>query len=201
MKAFLFYKDQDFNLEQFLPSNEHALRQDLELNTFFHAMALGDKFILNIVEKVVLAGANDLDTIHYRQDVLKDCLKNSAIIRQIYQIPIESIERRQRHWMGVFSNYPTGILSDAIELMGLFVNLLHKLKQIADEHASEFESEGFKRFFAMIQKELDDDYFADVQGHLARLKFEDGVMLSAELGEATRARTMCCGKRRTNEAG
>jgi DNA mismatch repair ATPase MutS len=183
MKAFLLYKDQDFNLEQPLPSNEPALRQDLELNTLFQAMAQGDKYILNIVEKVVLAGTQDLDTLRYRQDILKDCLKNPAIVWQIYQIPIESIESRQRHWMGVFSNYPTGILSGSVELMGLFVSLLHKLKQIADEHAGAFESEGFKRFFAMIQKELDDDYFASVQDHLARLKFEDGVLLSAELGE------------------
>lgn len=183
MKAFLLYRDQDFSLEQPLPANEQALRQDLELNTLFQAMAQGDKYILNIVEKVVLAGTQNLDTIRYRQDILRDCLKNPAIIRQMYQIPVESIESRQRHWMGVFSNYPTGILSGSVELMGLFVSLLHKLKQIADEHAGEFESEGFKRFFAMLRQELNDDYFASVQDHLARLKFEDGVRLSAELGE------------------
>ncbi|MBN2148392.1 MAG: hypothetical protein JW726_13470 [Anaerolineales bacterium] len=183
MKAFLLYKDHDFNLEQPLPPNKDTLTQDLELNTLFQAMANGDKFLPNVIEKVVLVGAHNLDAIRYRQDILKDCLKNPDIIRQIYQIPVESIESRQRHWMGVFSNYPTGILSGSVELMGLFVSLLHKLKQIADEHAGAFESEGFKRFFAMIQKELDDDYFTSVQNHLARLKFEDGVLLSAELGE------------------
>ena len=42
MKAFLMYKDQDFDLQRQLPSNEQALTQDLELNTLFHAMALGE---------------------------------------------------------------------------------------------------------------------------------------------------------------
>ena len=65
----------------------------------------------------------------------------------------------------------------------MFVDLLKNLKKIADEHASEFESEGFTRFFAMIQKELDEGYFAVVEDHLRELKFHDGVLLSAELGK------------------
>ncbi len=183
MKAYLLYKDQDFDQGQSLPPNAQGLTQDLELSTLFQAMAQSDKYTFNIVEKVILARTQDVDTIHYRQDILKDCLKNPAVVREIYQIPIESIERRQRHWMGIFGSYPTIILSGAVELMGLFVSLLHRLKQIADEHAGQFESQGFRRFFAMIQKELDDDYFASVQAHLARLRFDDGVLISAELGK------------------
>ena len=41
----------------------------------------------------------------------------------------------------------------------------------------------FTAFFAMIKKELDDEYFASVQNHLRELKFHDGVLLSAELGK------------------
>ncbi len=33
------------------------------------------------------------------------------------------------------------------------------LRAIADEHATNFRSEGFARFFAMLARELDDDYF------------------------------------------
>jgi hypothetical protein len=44
MKAFLMYKDRDFDLKRKLPSNEQALIQDLELNTLFNAMAQGDTF-------------------------------------------------------------------------------------------------------------------------------------------------------------
>jgi len=76
MKAFLMYKDQDFDLQRKLPSNEQALTQDLELNTLFNAMALGDKFLFEVAKKAVLSGFNsDLDTILYRQNILKDCLK------------------------------------------------------------------------------------------------------------------------------
>jgi DNA mismatch repair ATPase MutS len=184
MKAFLMYRDRDFNLQQKLPSNEKELMQDLELETLFNAMALGDEFLFDVVKKAVLEGLNnDQDTIQYRQSILKDCLRNSEIVRDIYQIPIESIKNKKRHWYGIFSTYPSAVLANATEMMQMFVGLLIKLRNIADEHADKFESEGFTRFFAMIQKELEDEYLAEIQDHLRELKFRDGVLISAELGE------------------
>jgi len=183
MKVFLMHRDRDFDPKQALPSNEAALTQDLELNTLFNAMARGDEFLFDVVKQAVLSSLDAPDAIRYRQEILKDCLKNPSIIREIYSIPIESIENKHRHWMGIFSRYPGGVLSGALEMMLMFVGLLKKLKKIADEHAEEFESEGFKRFFAMIQQELDDEYFAVVQTHLRALKFRDGVLISAELGK------------------
>jgi DNA mismatch repair ATPase MutS len=176
------YKDQDFDLERQLPANEQELTQDLELNTLLNAMAFGDKFLLEVAKKAVLSSLDDLDTIRYRQNILKDCLKNPAIVRDIYQIPIESIENVKKGWLGIFTHHPGGILSSAVNLMQMYVELLKKLKAIADEHAARFDSEGFTMFFDMIKKELDDAYFATVQNHLKELKFNGGVLLSAELG-------------------
>ena len=182
MKAYLMYKDRDFDAQQELPSNAQALTEDLELNTIFYTMAMEDKFLFEIAQKAVLTGCDDLETIRYRQDVLRDCLKNPTIVRELYQIPIEAKQRRQKHWLGIFSRYPGGILSSAISLLELFISLLKQLKHIADEHASQFESDGFKRFFAMIQSELGDDYFVEVENHLKTLRFYNGVLVSAELG-------------------
>jgi DNA mismatch repair ATPase MutS len=182
MKAFLMYRDRDFDLKRKLPANEAALTQDLELYTLFNAMAVGDEFLFEVAKKAVLSGLSNLDTIRYRQNILKDCLKNASIVRDIYQIPIESIENRKKQWLGIFDRYPGAILSSSIKMLEMFVGLLKKLKNIADKHADKFESEGFTAFFAMIKKELDEEYFASVQDHLRELKFRDGVLISAELG-------------------
>jgi hypothetical protein len=182
MKAFLMFRDRDFDPKQPLPPNEAVLTQDLELNTLFDAMAQGDRFLLQIAKQAVLTGLDDPDAIRYRQDILKDVLKNPAIVREIYRIPIESIEIKQRNWMGIYSSYASGILSGAIKMLEMFVVLLKKLRSIADEHAHQFESEGWRRFFAMIEQELNDDYFTLVENHLQTLKFRGGVLLSAELG-------------------
>jgi DNA mismatch repair ATPase MutS len=188
MKAFLMYKDRDFDLQRRLPPNEQALTQDLELDTLFNAMALGDKFLFEVAKKAVLTGLNDdLGTILYRQHILKDCLKNSSIVRDIYDIAVESIESKKKsYWGWGFSKYPSSILYGSIEVLQIFVSMLKKLKNIADEHADKFESEGFTVFFAMLNKELSDEYFASVQNHLSELKFRDGVLISAELGKGNK---------------
>jgi hypothetical protein len=184
-----------------LPSHEPALTQDLELNTLFEAMALGDKFLFETAKRAVLSGVGDRDTIRYRQDILKDCLKNASVVRQIYQIPIESIQNKQRHWLGLSSRYPSGLLYGATEMLQMFVGLLKKLKHITDEHADKFESEGFARFFAMIKTELDDEYFARIQYHLRELKFRDGVLLSATLGPGNEGAGYILRKRRHDNRG
>ncbi|HSN78596.1 MAG TPA: DNA mismatch repair protein MutS [Anaerolineae bacterium] len=183
MKVYLMQRDQDFDLQRPLPPQEPELTQDLEMDTLFNAMAGGDKFLFDMAKRAVLLGADELDTIRYRQDVLRDCLNNPAVIRDIYQILLEVIEKKRHRWMGIYGRSPSGILGSSVEMVQLFVGQLRKLRQIADQHASQFESEGFIRFFAMLDEELDDAYFAAVEEHLKRLRFRNGVLISATLGK------------------
>src|SRR6266496_1377553 len=128
MKALLMYRDRDFDLQQKLPWNEEALIQDLELNTLFKAMALDDKFLFEVAKKAVLSGVStDLDTIRYRQNILTDCLKNAAIVRDIYNIAVRAIESEKKVYLGFFiSKYPTTIVSRSIEVLLIFVSMLKK---------------------------------------------------------------------------
>ena len=86
MKVFLLYKNRNFNLQVKLPLNEKDLIQDLGLNALFDAMAMGDEFLFEVAKKIVLTSENDLDTILYRQDILRDCpADNQCIIRKAHQ--------------------------------------------------------------------------------------------------------------------
>lgn len=182
MKAYLMYPQQDFDPEAELPVNEIELVQDLELDVLFGAMAKGDRFLYHIARQALLCSLNDLETIRYRQDILRDCLKNAEIIRELYQISIESVENKRKHHLGIFSKYPSSILSTSLALMGMFVELLKKIRSLADEHSHRFESEGFRKFFRMIQTELDDEYIVCMEDHLQELRFRSGVLISARLG-------------------
>ena len=186
MKAFLMYKDRDFDLKRKLPSNEQALIQDLELNTLFNAMAQGDTFLLAVAKCAVLSRLNNgPDTIVYRENILKDCLKHPLIVKEIYNISLGAIESERKVWR-FLTDYPSGILQRSIDVLQSFVTALRKVRNVADEHAGRFESEGFTALFEMIRKELGDDYFVSVQNHLRKLKFRDGVLLSAELGKGNK---------------
>ena len=135
MKAFLMYKDHDFDLQQKLPPHAQALTQDLELQTLFNAMALGDKFVFEVAKQAVLSSVNDLDAIHYRQHILQDCLKNPSIVRDIYTIAVESIESERRNFWGLLSKYPAMVLNRSVDVLQMFVDMLKKLRHIAEEHA------------------------------------------------------------------
>jgi len=182
MKVNLMFKDRDFDPDVPLPVNEPDLSQDLELHTLLDAMALGDKFLYAISRIAVLSGLASPDEITFRQDILRDCLKNPEIVRQLYQIPIEAEKTKRSLWLGIFTRTPSGVLSSSRDLMELFVGLLRRLKSIADEQSENFESEGFKAFFAMLQRELSDEYFDTVESRLSQLAFRNGVLISAQLG-------------------
>ena len=132
MKVFLLYPDHDFDLEQELPSNHADLTQDLELNTLFNAMAGGDDYLFKAARHVVLCGTNDLEVIRYRQDILRDCLKHPDVIRRIYQIPIQAMEAKRGKWLGIFTSFPSGILTSALTMLEIYVDMLKTLKLLAD---------------------------------------------------------------------
>ena len=116
MKALLMHRDQDFNLQQGLPWNEEALTQDLELNTLLHVMAGADVFLRDVARKALLSGLpSDIETILYRQQVLKDCLKNQAGVRELYDLTVEATEKEGKQWWGISSHYPSSMLYSSIE--------------------------------------------------------------------------------------
>ena len=187
MKTFLMYKNSDYNLQEKLPWNEKPLIQDLELNTILNEMAQGDKFLFEIAQKTVLTGfSTDVGTILYRQGVLKDTLRNSSIVRYMYDIAVESIEKERKNYWGILYKYPSNILHRSLDVMEMFMVSLKELRTIADKHSTKFYSDGFQRFFGMLKKELDDEYFIQIQNHLEVLEFRKGLLVSSKLGKGNK---------------
>jgi hypothetical protein len=180
-----YNRSKQFDPKQDLPPIEAAVVQDLELEMVFEAMAQGDEFLYEVAVPALLSSLDVPDTIIYRQEILKDCLNHPGIVRQIYRIPIQFMERKRRKLWSTWSrsSSPGAILSSARDILQMSVELLKALKQIADEHAEKFTSPGFGRFFTMIQQELDDDYIAVVEHHFKALQFRGGVLLSTQLGQ------------------
>jgi hypothetical protein len=127
-----------------------------------------------------------IKTIRRRQDVLQDCLNHPAVVRELYAVAGEAMEKLGKHYLGALSRYPDWVLRLSIELMETLLAVVKKLREIADLQAEMFVSEGWTEFFTMLKRELSDDYFARVQYHLGQLKFRNGVLISSQLNKGNK---------------
>ena len=186
MKAHLMFADADFDLAGELPCNVCDLERDLGLPTVYAAMARGDKLLYDIARHGVLSELTDPAAIAYRQCILRDCLAAPEVTRALYKIAVEAVERERTFWMGIFSRYPTTVLHRSVDVMQMFVEVLHRLRGVAEAHRGRFDSDGMRRFCDMLIGQLSDDYFAEVQAHLRALKFRDGVLLSVRIGRGNK---------------
>lgn len=199
MKPLLMYPDRDLDIDlgpqtyryrereapwqQLLPPYERAVVEDLELDTLLRAMAAGDEFLYEMARKAIRSAfRNDIGTILYRQATLADCLRFPAVVRQLYDVTVEATDGTKRRWWDLSSRYPSSTLYSATDLLRELLGALRKLRTIADQHGSRFESAAFAQLFSMIKRELTDDYLATIQAYLTDLKFDKGVLISVELG-------------------
>ena len=96
--------------------------------------------------KVLLACLDDPEAIRYRQRVLADCLAQPDVIRQMYAVAVGALEDKRHIWGGYGGSYqtPSSNLSGAVSHLEAYVARLRQLRQIADDHAGKFRSDGLR---------------------------------------------------------
>ncbi len=186
MRDWRFWRTPQAATAEHVPPTVAALRQDLELDTLLAAMAAGDDSLRVVAQKALLTSLYEPEAILYRQQILADCLEHPDIIREMYRIAVEAMERERSVWGWMMSGSPEGVLHRSVDVLQIFVGLLKSLRRIADEQGAGFRSEGFQRLFGMFAKELDDEYLAIVDDHLRRLGSRRHLLMSAELGQGNR---------------
>ncbi len=181
------HPDREFGPPAGEPTCSQALIADLELDTLLGAMAAGDEFLLAVARAALLAGLRDPAAIRYRQQVLADCLREAPVVRRLYEIAAAAIAGERRAYGGWFlPKAPDALLRRSVEVLQMFTGHLRQLREIAARDGPRLSSAGFTRLFAMLLGELTDEYFAEIAGHLRRLRFRDGVLISARLGAGNR---------------
>jgi DNA mismatch repair ATPase MutS len=169
-------------------TQDDAVTQDLELETLWNVMANGDDFLFETAKRVMLSSLDDPGGIEYRQHVLADCLEQPTAVRQLYDLAIEALENERTVGSLWHTDRPDTVLHRSVRVLALHVDVLKRLRQIADEQAHAFRSEGFTRFFDMLRDELDDEYLQTVEAHLRELEFKRGVLETAELAKGNKGR-------------
>lgn len=178
----LMYRDRDVNPDVEPPSNAEDLIADLGLDPLLDTMGADDDYLRAIARTALLDSIDDPDTIRYRQHILADTLREPDAVHALYDTAVQAIDDQRKVWWSSLVSSPTYTLHRSIEVMDIFVTALKKLRAIADQHAHRFRSDGLTHLVAMLDSHLSDAYFDEVADHLKRLRFRNGVLLTARLG-------------------
>ena len=183
MKARLLFRDRDVKPVQ-IPRNRRSalemlawhsdpvteeLVDDLDLATLWAAMAGGDEVLLLAVRQATLAGALTVNEVTYRQHVLADALAHPEVVRRLYATACTALAGELTISHGFFIDHGEGLLSRSVQVIEMVLDRLRDLRRLSQEHAGEFHSEGFTRFFTELADQLDDNYFAEVEHRLSTL--------------------------------
>ncbi|HUB70596.1 MAG TPA: hypothetical protein VL984_09250 [Acidimicrobiales bacterium] len=198
MKAHLLFEDRDLALDvQFsrrdgftvkgpeLPTRAAALVQDLELTTVLRAMAGKDPLVFDVAKLVLLSSLAGPAQITYRQDILFDCIAHPEVARELYGIAAGALVKESEIW-SPFLNDPPYLLDHAVKVLEVLLVQLKQLRKIADDNVAKVTSKGLTTLFSMLQAELSDDYFGEVEEHLKKMQWKTGVLSSARLGKGNR---------------
>lgn len=184
MKTFLMHPNRDFDATP--PSKQAPIHfaQDLELEVLLNAAAAGDRYVHDVMA-AACAGAweNDIATIRYRQDILKDCLANPAIVRQFYAIAIEPFGRERSWDFSLYGRDASSMVGSGVRTLQSCLEVLRRLRDTCSANAGGFTSQGFRQFFDTLDRDLDDAYLEATDADLNNLTFRKGVLLSARVGD------------------
>lgn len=176
MKANLMFQDRDFDLKADPCFGKDTLTADLGLERILSDMAQEDEIISAACGSALFCPLRSIKEIRYRQENLRDAFRNPDTVWQLYEITVETEKKRRSSWHWLSSAYLSSTFSSAVELLKIYTEMLMELRLVADRKLPGFHSEGFRNLLTMLQRELDDDYFAEVRAHLNDLKDGDGML-------------------------
>ncbi|MCI1209539.1 MAG: DNA mismatch repair protein MutS [Treponema sp.] len=183
MEVHLMFCDKDFIPEkQTICYGSDQLSADLGIGKIIDTMADGDDVIRTACSAVLFSPLQTVQSIRYRQAVLKDFLAHPALVRRIYTITTDTAKQERETWFFLNSRYLSSTFSTAIDLLQQYVKSLMKIRTIADEYVKKVQSPGLTAFFSQLEQNLADDYFSEVSDCLNNLSDRDGLLVSASMG-------------------
>lgn len=183
MKPYLLYENYENAVQRKLPNSDELIA-DLNLDVIFKAMALNDSFLYNTVKTVSLNSLTDVDSIIYRQNVLKDCLNNKSTINDFYNIASSTLNEAAYYRQSTQPSFSKMVsvsykVRSSAGLLELLVVNLNRLRSLIRMTEKNFNSKGMKKFCDQQAAFLTDNFFVKVKQHIDDLKFlsEGGKMV------------------------
>ncbi|WP_156754420.1 MutS-related protein [Actinokineospora pegani] len=156
------------------PADEHLVA-DLRLDVVWDAMSRGDEHVRAIARRVLLDPLRDTAVIDHRQSVLADFLAHPAELRALHQLADTAVRAEQAlpHGRG------EGLLRRSVRVLEVASDHLRALR----DSGGRFTAPPLVRLFAELRERVGEAYLGEVAAVLRGLRFEDGIVVGARLGD------------------
>ncbi len=182
MNTYLMYRDKSLDVPESFPYTRELLLNDLELNVLLDNMAQGDEDMRKACRAALLQPLTRKEDILYRQEILKELIREPEFAREVYSIAVDMIHRRRTEHVWLQSQM-NALFRGAVGILRMTTEGMRKLRLLAEKYTGKFRSEGLVSFIEMLKSELDEAYTAKIEAHLDELSFNDGMLISARFGE------------------
>ncbi|MGN6245301.1 MAG: MutS-related protein [Motilibacteraceae bacterium] len=186
MRVRLMHPDREFagpSEEELDEPCVQDLIRDLELDELLDLMAGSEDQLRRSARAALLSPGLDVATIRFRQQVLADCLEVPDLPARLYELAGEAITAQRGVFRSFLMQRPENSLHHAVTKLGLQVDALAQVRDLALEFLPAVRSPGWRRLLQQAMTDLDGPYLDGVRAHLQRLEFRDGMLLSAHLGD------------------
>ncbi len=188
MKTYLLYPDREWmDVKPYF--DEKSILQDLGLRILYMMSArevimegeevkeIGkpDLFIEEIMRKLMLVPLETEAEIVYRQEILRDCLRNPEFIVRLYDTCCDVLKgwddlgRKAKEKVG--NRDPFSVLVTDIHLLQLFAKGLTRMKALLREYEEELKAPGLIGFKARLEELFSDKTEADLKRILEDISF------------------------------
>lgn len=190
MKVHLLFPPEDEHTQK-KTIHEDELIQDLNLHLLFSEMAKNNEILYEIVKSVVLNSLTSPEIILYRQEIVKDCIKNPEGIQRLFSIAAKAVKEAASYREYTQPNYarvvPVSVrVLKAIGLLELLADKLEEVKILTAAYRNRFLSTGLTLFCRRIDHFLTELFFDKMKMHILDLRYlcEGGkLILGAKPGK------------------
>ena len=120
------------------PIQEDRFR-DLNLEPIVKAMSSGNADIWEICRQVLDSPLQTREEILYRQEIMKDCIRDPQTIETVYALCEEAEEKRKNTWCRLTSPHLTTVYSSSEDLLKIYMESLVEIRKTLETR--EFHSQ------------------------------------------------------------
>lgn len=179
MKAYLLYPDKDY-----IKSEIKSEYSDLWYDTIINHLCIYDKYIKEIYLDAANLMSTDPDVIVYRQNILKDVIKNKSIITNYYSFLTEFLTKCYNSRFVIDSKRMTESYNAVLRIMPDLLIGLENVSRYFEKYKSSFKSKGLVEYMNRFLNVFTLDYIKELRDVFDLTRFQKGYFATAGLDES-----------------